>query len=373
MTNWTYTQPVRIVFGAGKIATLSTEIKKMGKKRGVIVTSASFVKRGLVKKIIEDCDGLLVDVFSDVSPNPDVKECDKCSEILRCVNADFVVALGGGSVIDCAKASAVFSLTPYSSREYLENGRTIPLKHLPLIAVPTTAGTGSEITSVSVLSDHVNQVKAPLSSDAFYPTLALIDSDLTLTVPPYLTACTGFDVLCHATEAYWSRYHQPICDALAVHAARLVLANLYTAVSNGNDKLARSNMAEASVIAGLAFTIPKTTSSHACSYALTRLLDIPHGEACALTIDYFMRLNASQGCKRIDDFAHLLGYKNANALADAYTLLKHRCGIQTDLKKYALTDDQIEELVSASQHPNLKNNPIEITPIMLRELYQSLR
>lgn len=373
MQSWNYAQPVRIVFGAGKIATLSAEVKAFGGHKGVLVTSPSFVKRGMAQQIVADSDGLIVDVFSQVSPNPDVNECDALCEALRRSEANFVVALGGGSVMDCAKAAAVFALAPYSSREYLEAGRAIPTRHLPLIAVPTTAGTGSEITSVSVLSDHARGVKAPLSSEAFYPTLALVDSELTHTVPPHLTACTGFDVLCHATEAYWSRWHQPVCDALAVHAARLVLENLQMAVEDGRNALARDHMAEASVIAGLAFTIPKTTSSHACSYALTRLLNIPHGEACALTIDYFMRLNVAHGCERVNDFAHLLGYADATALADAYAALKKACGVQSDLKKYALSDAQIDELVTASQHPNLKNNPVEILPSMLREMYESMR
>jgi len=373
MLTWNYSQPVRIVFGAGKIKSLPDEIKSFGGRRGVLVTSPSFVRRGMAGKIKEDSDGLLVDVFSGISPNPDVCECDALCDSLRRNKADFVVALGGGSVMDCAKAAAVFALCPRSSRDYLEDGVPIPPEHLPLIAVPTTAGTGSEITSVAVLSDHARGVKAPLSSEAFYPALALVDSGLTLTVPPHLTACTGFDVLCHATEAYWSRWHQPVCDALAVHAARLVLENLQAAVEDGANALVRDRMAEASVIAGLAFTIPKTTSSHACSYALTRLLDIPHGEACALTIDYFMRLNAAHGCERVGEFARLLGFGDAMSLASAYTELKKACGVRCDLKEYALADERVEELVTASQHPNLKNNPVEITPSMLREMYRSMR
>lgn len=373
MQVWNYAQPVRISFGAGKIKTLAQEVKQFGGRRGVLVTSPSFVRRGMAQQIVTDSDGLLVDVYSQISPNPDVKECDACVEALQRAHADFVVALGGGSVLDCAKAVATFALSGEPSSRYLCGELPIPSAHLPLIAVPTTAGTGSEITCVAVLSDHERGVKAPLNSDGFYPALALVDSELTHSVPPHLTACTGFDVLCHATEAYWSLHHQPICDALAVHAARLVLENLQKAYDSPNDALARDRMAEASVIAGLAFTQPKTTSSHACSYALTRILDIPHGEACALTIDYFMRLNAQEGCERIHDFAHLLGYADAYALADAYAALKRATGVKSDLKAYHLTDEIVEALVEGSQHPNLRNNPIEITPQMLRTMYESMR
>lgn len=373
MQDWNYAQPVRISFGAGKIKTLAQEVRRFGGSRGLLVTSPSFERRGMAQKIVEDCGGLIADVFSRISPNPDVKECDACVEALRSLRADFVVALGGGSVLDCAKAAATFALTGEPSRKYLCGELPVPEAHLPLIAVPTTAGTGSEITCVAVLSDHERGVKAPLNSDGFYPALALVDSELTHSVPPHLTACTGFDVLCHATEAYWSLHHQPVCDALAVHAARLVLENLKVAYDNPTDALARDRMAEASVIAGLAFTQPKTTSSHACSYALTRILDIPHGEACALTIDYFMRLNAREGCGRVHSFARLLGYADAYALADAYATLKRETGVKSDLRAYRLTNAQVEALVEGSQHPNLRNNPVEITPQMLRAMYQSMR
>ena len=373
MQSWNYAQPVRILFGAGRIKELPAEVKALGGRRGVLVTSPSFVRRGIASQLVADSGGLLVATYSSVSPNPDVSECNACCEVIKREKADFVVAMGGGSVLDCAKAAATFALTTVSSHDYLTGAQPIPQKHLPLIAVPTTSGTGSEITCVSVLSDHAYGLKAPLVSDGFYPTLALVDSELTLTVPPHLTACTGFDVLCHATEAYWSRWHQPICDALAVHAARLVLEHLAVAVTDGMDRSARDAMSEASVIAGLSFTLPKTTSPHACSYALTRLLGIPHGEACALTIDYFMRLNLDKGCGRINDFAHLLGYADGYALADAYTELKRQTGVRGDLRSFALTDAQIKELVKASQHPNLKNNPVEITPDLLRAMYRSLR
>lgn len=373
MQSWNYSQPVRIVFGAGKISTLSAEVRAFGGHRGVLVTSPSFLKRGLASRIQAESGGLIVAVYAEVSPNPDVREVDRCCEVMREARADFVVALGGGSVMDCAKAAATFALGDLPARAYLTHEATIPAAHLPLIAVPTTAGTGSEITCVSVLSDHAEGIKAPLNSDGFYPTLALVDSELTYSVPPHLTACTGFDVLCHATEAYWSIHHQPICDALAVHAARLVLTYLATAYAEPTNALARDKMAEASVIAGLSFTQPKTTSSHACSYALTRLLDIPHGEACALTIDYFLRLNAAHGCERVQDFAHLLGYADADALAAAYTSLKRQTGIRCDLHDYHLTDERINDLVTGSQHPNLLNNPVEITPSMLRTMYESFR
>lgn len=370
--NWNYRQPVCIRFGEGVLRQLPEAVRSLGGKKGLLVTSKSFVARGLADDIVQASEGLLAAVFGQVSPNPDVKECDACAALLRELHCDFVVALGGGSVMDCAKAAATVCLTSDSVTRYLGTGLALPAAHLPLIAVPTTAGTGSEITCVSVLSDHERGLKSPMNSDGFYPALALVDPELTYAVPPYLTACTGMDVLCHAIEAYWSRYHQPICDALAVHAARLVFQYLPVAYAQGQDRQARAKMCEASVIAGLAFTQPKTTSAHACSYPLTNLLGIPHGEACGLTVDYFARLNASLGCERVDELARLLGFADAAALADAIVQLKVTLGLRQDLRDLHLSAEQVEQLVQGSKHPNLRNNPVEITVPMLRQLYASL-
>lgn len=372
--DWEYKQPVRIRFGEGMVRCLAEEIEKLGGENGVLVTSPSFVKRGITDKIINLSGGRLKHVFSSVSPNPDVKECDQCAALMHTSGCDFVVAMGGGSVMDCAKAAATFCLCPegYSSTDFLGTSLTIPQRHLPLIVVPTTAGTASEVTCVSVLSDHDRGVKAPLVSDGFYPTLAIVDPELTYSVPPHLTACTGFDVLCHSVEAYWSRHHQPACDALAVHAARNVLTYLHRAVANGKDHEARSGMAEASVIAGLAFNLPKTTSSHACSYPLTNLLGISHGEACALTLTYFIRLNDELGSDRPYRMAQLLGYDSAEEMASHIDKLKAQTGMMSDLRSFNISKAQLEQLVKGSMHPNLKNNPVEITETMLRQMYEAM-
>ncbi len=256
----------------------------------------------------------------------------------------------------------------------MQDIRLLPETHLPLIAVPTTAGTGSEITSVAVLSDHEKGLKQPLASPAFYPSVAIVDPELTWSVPPHVTACTGMDVLCHAVEAYWSRFHQPVCDALAVSAAKTVFENLRTAVARPDDALAREKMAEASVIAGLAFTIPKTTSAHACSYPLTNRLGIAHGEACALTIDHFWEINAAEDEDgRLQQFAQKMGCADTKEMAGKIRSLKAEIGMMPDLKQYHLSDEQFEQLVQESKHPNLRNNPVEITEEMLRALYRKLR
>lgn len=322
--NWDYLQPVKIHFGKGRVKEIKEIARELGCKRGLLVAGPFFFKSGLAEKVIKESEGMIVASFGDVSPNPDVAEVDACAEVIRQKNIGFVVALGGGSPMDCAKAAASVALTPDSIRKYHGTGVAMPEKHLPLIAVPTTAG-------------------------------------------------TGIDVLSHAIEGYWSKGHQPICDVLAMHAAELVFKYVYRAYRKPDDEEAREKMCEASLIAGLAFTLPKTTSSHACSFPLTNIYHIPHGEACGLTLDYFIRINAKgEGGERVEEFARRIGFKDAEEMADAVLELKKKMGLRCDLKDLELDDDQIAELVRISRHPNLYNNPVEITDEMLDEMYRYL-
>lgn len=373
--NWDYIQPVNIKFGEGMLSKLRDITEGMGLKKGILVCDPFFAGNGLADRLMKENEGLLVRMYSEISPNPDVKEVDACADVMRETEAEFTVALGGGSALDCAKAASTICFTEDSIRKYHGTGDILPEKHLPIIAIPTTAGTGSEVTCVSVLSDHELKKKGPINHNNFYPAVALIDPELTYTLPPYMTASTGIDVLCHAVEGFWSKGHQPVCDALALHASRLVFENLRAVYENPRDKEARSAMAEASVIAGLAFTLPKTTSSHACSFPLTNLLHIPHGEACGLTLDYFARINAADPAEgtRINRFARELGFRDMNHMADAIAQLKKDLNLRTDLKDFHLTDEQTARLIQESRHPNLLNNPVEITDEMLTEMYQSMR
>lgn len=370
---WDYLQPVKIHFGKGRLWEIKTIAKELGLTRGLLVAGPFFFRSGLAEKIIRESEGMIVASFGEISPNPDVTEVDACADVIRRENIGFVVALGGGSPMDCAKAAASVALTEDSIRKYHGTGVALPEAHLPLIAIPTTAGTGSEVTCVSVLSDHANGKKAPIVSEGFYPAAAIIDPELTYTMPPQVTAGTGIDVLSHAIEGYWSKGHQPICDTLAIHAARLVFEYLFRAYENPQDEEAREKMCEASVIAGLAFTLPKTTSSHACSFPLTNIYRIPHGEACGLTLDHFIRINAhGEGGERVEYLAHELGFTDADALADAVLELKRKMGLRCDLHDLNLSDEQIAELVRISRHSNLYNNPVEITDEMLEEIYRTL-
>lgn len=370
---WDYQQPVAIRFGNGRVREIKDVAAEMGlTEGGLLVSEHLFAKNGTAEKIVKDSEGAISEIFSDFSPNPDVTEVDKAAALIRDKHLKFVVAMGGGSAMDLAKSAASIALTNDSIAEYHGTGKAMPQEHLPIIAVPTTAGTGSEVTCVSVLTNRALGKKAPIVSDGFFPSVAIIDPELTYSVPPHVTASTGMDVLSQAIEGYWSKGHQPICDACAIHAAPLVFKYLPIAVAEPDNAEARQKMCEASVIAGLAFTLPKTTSSHACSFPLTNIHGIPHGEACGLTLDWFARINKDAQHGRVQEFARAIGFENVDAMADAIHELKVKVGLRTGLKDLNLNAEQIADLVRISRHPNLYNNPVEITDEMLQGMYEHL-
>lgn len=369
---WNYMQPVEIIFGDNQIDNLIKILEDKNYNDLTIISTNHFVKNGLVDKLIKESNGKIKGYFSKIDPNPTVDNVNECSDYLKEMGSKAVIAIGGGSAMDCAKAAATLCLTDDKIQKYHGTGVSIPMEHLPLIAIPTTSGTGSEVTCVSVLTDHDLNKKAPIVSDGFYPDLAIIDPVLTYSMPKHITASTGIDVLSHALEGFWSKNHQPICDALALHACDLVFKYLYRAYENGEDKEARSKMAEASLIAGMAFSIPKTTSSHACSFPLTNIYHIPHGEACGLTLDYFARINSKVENGRLDEFAKKLGFKDTYEMADEIRELKKKLNLLVDLKKFNLTQSDIDQLVKLSEHPNLYNNPVKITKEILEDMYKGL-
>lgn len=376
-SSWQYQQPVRIVFGAGQLSALPAELDRLGLSSAMLVCSPSFERRGQAQQLCDLCQGRVVARFTQVEPNPEASTCQLLVQQLIDHRCDCVVALGGGSVMDVAKAAAALRFSPDKAEDLVRRSAAgepyaLPERHLPVICLPTTAGTGSECTSVAVLSIHSEGLKAPLASPALYAAVAIEDPELTRSMPPRLTACAGMDVLCHAIEAYWGRAHQPLCDVMAVEAARTVLEALPQAYQDGNDLEARTRMLRASLTAGLAFALPKTSSAHACSYPLTALLGITHGEACGLTIDHFIRLNAQHGEPRTHRLAKLLGYDSPEALAGRIHQLKERLGLRTTLRDLHLNASQRQALAQGSHHPNMLNNPITVTDEMIDRLWSEL-
>ena len=373
--SWDFSLPVKIYFGTDKINELPEIIKEFGYKRGVLVCSNTLKKNGTADKIIENCNGVIVDVFSDIRPNPTTDNVNACVKVLRENNADFAVALGGGSPMDCCKAACAIAKGDDVIERYHTGGKPInAVEVIPMLAVATTSGTGSEITNISVLTDLSKNVKSTMNDPLMYPKAAIVDPKLTLTVPPRVTASTGLDVLAHALESVWSVLHQPICEACSVRATKLVFEWLYKAYSEPDNLEAREKMAEASIIAGVAFSNPRTAGSHACSFPLTNLYGVPHGEACAMTLDYFTRFNAEAEKGRLNNFARDCGFADAYQMADAITDLKKQMGMAMTLTEIGVkTDEEIETLTKMSMTPLMERNIIPLSYDDIKNMYLNMR
>lgn len=374
---WEFNLPVKLVFGSGKRNDLAKYIDEIGGSRGVLVCGNSFCKNGVADEFLSLGGGKIVEIFSDIRPNPTTDNVNDCVRLMREVDADFAVALGGGSPMDCCKAACAIVRGDDNIEPYHSLGKPISAKEaIPMIAVTTTSGTASEVTNISVLTDINKNLKQPMNDPAMYPKIAVIDPELTLTVPPQVTASTGLDVLSHAIESYWSTLNQPICSACSIYAARLVFEWLEKAYTEPENLTAREKMAEASIVAGVAFSHPRTTGSHACSFPLTNIYGIPHGEACAFTLDYFVKFNAKHADSdgRLDALAKDCGFDSAYEMADEISAMKKRMGMRSRLSEIGCTsDEQIAELTKKSMSMLMKRNPIELSESDIGEMYNKLK
>ena len=374
---WEFNLPVKLVFGSGKRNDLAKYIDEIGGSRGVLVCGNSFCKNGVADEFLRLGGGKIVEIFSDIRPNPTTDNVNDCIRLMREVDADFAVALGGGSPMDCCKAACAIARGDDNIEPYHSLGKPISAKEaIPMIAVTTTSGTASEVTNISVLTDISQNLKQPMNDPAMYPKIAVIDPELTLTVPPQVTASTGLDVLSHAIESYWSTLNQPICSACSIYAARLVFEWLEKAYTEPENLTAREKMAEASIVAGVAFSHPRTTGSHACSFPLTNIYGVPHGEACAFTLDYFVKFNAkhADGDGRLDALAKDCGFDSAYEMADEISAMKKRMGMRSRLSEIGCTsDEQIAELTKKSMSMLMKRNPIELSESDIGEMYNKLK
>ena len=375
--NWEFNLPVKLAFGNNRHEQIFDYICEIGGEVGVLVCSRSFAGNGLADKLVKLSGGKIKAVFSDIRPNPTTDNVNACVDVMRSIGADFAVALGGGSPMDCCKAACAIAKGDDKIEAYHSGGKAISADEaIPMIAVTTTSGTASEVTNISVLTDLAKNLKQPMNDPAMYPKIAVIDPVLTLTVPPQITASTGLDVLSHAIESYWATLNQPICSACSVYAARLVFEYLERAYNHPDDLLAREKMAEASIVAGVAFSHPRTTGSHACSFPLTNIYGVPHGEACAFTLDYFVKFNAEHADEdgRITAFARDCGFDTPDAMADEIAAMKRRMGMRTNLSQIGCTtDEQIRELAQKSMSMLMKRNPIELTEENIYNMYINLR
>ncbi len=285
--------PTRIEYGMGVFSSLATETSRLGARKAVIITDKGLREVLSDEAMVRPLEraGIKVAVFDEVEPNPKDKDVEKGAALVREFGAEALVALGGGSPIDCAKAISVLVSHGGNRIKLYEGKSKVTRPSLPWIAVPTTAGTGSEVTFSSVITDSENKYKMSVRSPLMAAEVALVDPELTYTVPPKTTAATGVDALTHAIEAYTVICSEPISDALALHAVGLIAGSLRDAVRDGRNAKARQDMMLGSLLAGLAFSHSDVGSVHCMAESLGGVYDLPHGVCNAILLPYVMEYN----------------------------------------------------------------------------------
>lgn len=363
-SEFVYSQPVKIYFGAGKFAQLGDILGELGARRCVIACGKHFAPEAERLCRALEC---VVGVFGGVEQNPQLSGIEETVRLCRALEADTVIGVGGGSSLDTAKFAAAVTRGEGEPLDYYRGTLPFPAERLNIVAVPTTAGTGSEVTQVSVVSCGTE--KKTINNPVFMPRAAIVDPLLSSTVPPRTTMNTGLDAMAHALEGYWSRNHQPISDLMAIEAVRIILANLERVYRDGSDLEARSNMAYAALLGGLSFALPKTAASHACSYPLSEDYHLPHGEACAFTLDSFVRINS---CERLEALCRAVGLRDTEELAQRIAALKALGGLRTRLSELGEVD--LDKLCrDCAAHPLMNNNPVRMDESALRRMFEALQ
>ena len=354
LNSFSFELPTRIEYGVGSIGKLADFINELGVHKVLIVTDRGIEAWGILAAIADQLsdDGLEFDIFSDVEPNPKDHNVHAGAEIARNIQADCLLALGGGSPIDCTKAIAVLATHHGQIRDY-EGRDKITGKVLPLIAVPTTAGTGSEVTFSSVITDSAEGFKFTVKHASIAPRIALLDPRMTMTLPPGLTAATGMDALTHAIEGYTARVSEPLADAAALYAIELVTKYLKLAVRDGSNKEARAGMLLGSVLAGIAFSHSDVGSVHCIAEALGGKYDTAHGVCNAVVLPEVMEYNLDYCRERYARIASAMGISYAAEAEGAQKAVEAVKQLAVDVKlpgfsSFGVKEEDIEELAHKS-------------------------
>ncbi|MFH0862792.1 MAG: iron-containing alcohol dehydrogenase [Candidatus Altiarchaeota archaeon] len=344
MMDFTYHMPVKVRFGLGVLGELGTHARGFGAKRVLIVTGKGSMKRtGILDRAVGLLEGFNVAVFDEVESDPSLKTIDEGVSAAK--GRDLIVGLGGGSALDAAKAISAISANGGPASEYLA-GRKIEKAGPKIIAIPTTAGTASEVTEVSVMTDRGSRIKKAIRSAHMYPAMALDDPELTVTMPKDVTASSGLDAMAHAVEALVSRKSQPIPDILCMQAAKLVLENLEDAYRDGADLKARENMLFASLMAGFGITHAGAGLAHGISYSLWRKAGTAHGLACGILLPHVMRYNLGHEGGKYGVLAGFCGYKNPEDLICRVESLNAALGVPKRIGVLGIGSSDIGFMVS---------------------------
>ena len=363
--------PPQARFGEGALEAIFPLLDELRARRVLLVVDrGAYDASGAKARLSEGLAAYEVTVFDEIRPNPPLEDVERGIEAFRRSDPDVVVAIGGGSALDVAKAIGVCGVSPASARDLITGSAPIGMDGPPMFAVPTTAGTGSEATHFAVV--YVDGKKRSFAHPFVRPEFAILDPSLTHGLPRSVTLPSGLDALSQALESIWSVGADAETEKVAEQAATRALANLAQALE-GSDE-ARKEMMLAAHLAGRAIDVTKTTGPHAASYGLTSKYGVPHGLAVALTFAGFLRLNGSvdaSNCNdprgpdsvrdRVDDVVRLLGASNVDEAVERWDELLRRLGAPTRLREIGVVEGDLEGLVEGIDLVRLANHPRQIS------------
>ena len=352
--NFNYFSPTKVIFGAGSISELPMEVRALGEK-AFLVTDPGLIETGLVEAVKRKLGDLLAGVYSDVPQDSGMEVVDKGAELALSAGADVIVSLGGGSVIDTAKGICIVLKEGGSLRDF-QGMQMLTRLQTPHIVIPTTAGTGSEVTSGAVVLDKDQGQKIIIFEYFNTPRVAILDPRMTENLPAHLTASTGMDAMTHAVESYVAQARNPISDSAALHAIKLIVKHLPLAVSNGGDLAARGQMQIAALLAGWAFSNAMVGLVHAMAHSLGAVCRVPHGLANGILLPHVMRYNLDEIPDLTADIAEAMGAAatemdisdKAVAAANNMEAFAQSIGLNQRLKDLGVTEDQLKESAELS-------------------------
>ena len=378
---FSFTGAKKIIFGNKSFHGLVSHIKELNAKNPLIVLDKNLAKAGFQEQVANLLigEGMNYTVYNKVEPEPPIELVDEGVKIAIKNKCDIVIGIGGGSAMDVAKAIAVLATNKGSAVDYLGLNK-VPKPGLLKIMIPTTAGTGSEVTFTSVFVRKNLKKKEGMNSPYLYPELALLDPELTLSLPPRPTAETGIDALCHAIESYTSVNASPMSELLSLQAIALIAENLRTCVHDGNNLQARENMLLGSLYAGLGLANAGVTAVHSLSYPLGGKYGIGHGLANTLMLPAVMAFNLPAALDKFADVAEAMGecaeglpVREAAYLAlEAVEALIEDCGICSSLEEFGIKEKDFPALadIALTVARPLENNSRKITKEDVIEIYK---
>jgi alcohol dehydrogenase len=370
MKTFNYHMPTRVLFGCGALDELTSVAKEMNVKKALVVSGkGSMRKTGTLERVISLLGETECIVFEDVESDPSNETVDEGVQLGQDCKA--VIGLGGGSALDAAKAISAILGNGGSAGEYIK-GKKADRPGPPIIAIPTTSGTGSEVTEVSVLADRKQMIKKSFRSKHMYPAVAIDDPILTKTMPDNITASSGLDALTHAIEALTSKKSQPITDVLCLEAGKLILENIRTVYEDGQDMIARENMMLGSLIAGFGITHAAAGLAHGLSYSLWKVAETPHGLACGMLLPHVMRFNTGYDGGKYEILARYCGFKNQEDLIGRVEDLNKVMRVPSRLRGLGISDANVEDMVGLAMGGSTQVNPRPIDEKEMAEFIMAI-